>query len=109
MKNLFYFIGGASVVLLLSAGYPDGITFKKSHAEAEQYQGIYIFTDSRPVLEANYLGTVKVSVGLTSSGQYTSVRDLLIKKAKKEYPAAEAIILNFKDGGTDRADVVSFK
>ena len=81
---------------------------KKSTAEVEQMQGLYIFTDSKPVAEYEYLGTVKLSLGL-GSGQYQNVRNVLIKRAKKEYPQSDAIILLLKDGGTDRADVIKFK
>lgn len=80
---------------------------KKNTAEVDQYQGVYVFTDSKPVGEYDYLGTVKVSMSL--SGQYASVRDALIKKAKKEYPNANGIIFNFKDGGTDKADAILIK
>ena len=58
-------------------------------------------------MEYEYLGTVKSNV--TMSGQYEDVRNNLIRRAKKEYPAAEGIILNLKDGGTDKADVIKFK
>ncbi|MCA4899518.1 MAG: hypothetical protein ACK514_10920 [Bacteroidota bacterium] len=81
---------------------------KKSHAEVDQYQGIYVFTDSKPLKEYEYLGTVKLTLGL-GSGQYQNVRNVLIKRAKKDYPQADGLIMNFKDGGTDRADAIKFK
>lgn len=77
-------------------------------AEVNQVQGFYIFVDSKPVQEYEYLGTVKS--GLTfSSGQYQSIRDILVKKARKEYPLGNGIIFHFHDGGTDKADIVKFK
>jgi hypothetical protein len=82
--------------------------FKKSHSEVDQYQGIFVFTDSKPLKEYEYLGTVKMTMGL-GSGQYQNVRNVLIKKAKKDYPQADGLIMNFKDGGTDRADAIKFK
>lgn len=81
---------------------------KNNIAEVEQIQGFYVFVDSKPVAEYEYLGTVKNSVSF-SSGQYQSVRDILIKKARKEYPLGTGIIFHFHNGGTDKADVIKFK
>lgn len=81
---------------------------KKNLAEVEQMQGFYVFTDSKPVAEYDYLGTVKNSVSF-SSGQYQSIRDILIKKARKEYPSGDGIILHFVNGGTDKADIIKLK
>ena len=81
---------------------------KKSNADVNQYEGVYVFTDSKPQKDYEYLGTVKISLGL-GSGQYQNVRNSLIKKAKKEDPQADGLIMNFKDMGTDRADAIKFK
>jgi hypothetical protein len=83
---------------------------KKSTAEVEQQEGIYIFTDSKPVKDYDYLGTIKTS-GVISFGdaQYSGVRDKLIKKCKKDFPNAEGIIFTFKSGGADKADAIKFK
>lgn len=81
---------------------------EKSTAQVNQVQGLYIFTDSKPVLEYEYLGTVKAALTLRSP-QYTDVRDKLIRKAKEEFPGAEGVILNFKTGASDQADVIKFK
>jgi len=80
---------------------------QKKTAEVEQMEGLYIFTDCKPVLEYEYLGTVKASIGW--SAQYQSVRNKLIKKAKKEFPNAEGVIFQFKAGGTDKCDVIKYK
>lgn len=81
---------------------------KKNTAEAEQYQGIYVFTDSKPVKQYDYLGSVKSS-GFSGGGQYEDVRDKLIKKTKADFPTADAIILHLKAGGTDHADAIKLK
>jgi hypothetical protein len=70
---------------------------KKSTGEVDQFQGLYIFVDSKSVMEYEYLGTVKSTVSL-GDNQYTGVRDRIIKKAKKDYPQADAIIITFKSG-----------
>lgn len=82
---------------------------KKSSAEVEQYQGLYVFSDSKPVKEYDYLGTVKRNTGGFGGGQYTDVRDGLIKRAKSDYPAANGIILILKAGAADRADAIRIK
>lgn len=83
---------------------------KKSAAVAEQVNGIYIFTDSKPVKEYDFLGTVQATGAFSvRSPQYESVRDVLIKRLKKEYPQADGIILKLKDGDTDKADAIKFK
>jgi len=81
---------------------------KKSIADVDQIQGLYIFVDSKPVMDYEYLGTVKSTVSL-GDGQYTGVRDRIIKKAKKDYPQADGIIITFKTGGTDKGDAIKFK
>ena len=80
---------------------------KKETAEVEQMQGLYIFTDSKPVLEYEYLGTVKATIGMDS--QYQGVRNKMIDKARKDFPNADALIMQFKSGGTDRCDAIKFK
>ncbi|WP_299368335.1 hypothetical protein [Winogradskyella sp.] len=76
-------------------------------AEVEQMQGYYIFVDSKPISDYEYLGTVKSAI--TFSGQYQPVRDALLKKARKQFPNGDGIIFHFHNGGTDRADVIRFK
>jgi len=88
-----------------------GSTLDKSHnlAEVNELQGVKIFTDSRPVAEYTYLGTIKLTLAFTS-GQYEPIRDLLIKKARKKYGNSfDGLILELRDGGTDKADVIKFK
>jgi hypothetical protein len=76
-------------------------------AQVNEYQGIMVFVDCDPVAEYEYLGSVKKSIGL--SGQYVPVRNGLIKKAKKDFPTADAIVISFNSMGADRADVIKFK
>ena len=86
----------------------------KASATAEQFQGIFVFVDSKPQNEYEFLGTVGKgsswgkAFGLQGS-EYTDRRDKLVKAAKKEYPQAEGIILHLREGGKDEADVIKFK
>lgn len=97
----------ASICIIGSMSFKFAYDAKRATAEVEQMQGIYIFTDSKPVMEYEYLGTVKVSFAL--SGQYQDIRDKLIKKAKNDFPNADGLIMQFKSGGSDKCDAIKFK
>ncbi|SFC80304.1 hypothetical protein SAMN05421780_11028 [Flexibacter flexilis DSM 6793] len=81
---------------------------EKSKARVTQFQGVYTFVDCEPTAATDYLGTVKTSFSL-GSAQYTKCRDKLLKKAKKEYPNAEGLVIKFNAGGSDTGDAVKFK
>jgi hypothetical protein len=100
---IFTFINGGTDKALI-------IKFKQDKpenkiAKVEQYIGLYVFTDCTPLLKYDYLDTQKFSGGF-SSGQYTSVRDTLIKRVKKKIPNANAVIFKLVSGGNDLADGV---
>ena len=81
---------------------------KKSTAEVEQYQGLYIFVDGKPVTEYEYMGSVKTTFSLGDS-QYSGIRDKLIKRTKDKYPNADGIIITFSSSSSDVADAIKFK
>ncbi len=85
-------------LLVVSATTTDGPQL----AQVNQQEGIYIFVDSKPVGKYQYLGTVKTNC----ARQYQGIKNKLIKQAKKQYPKANGIILNFATGGIDKADVI---
>lgn len=72
-------------------------------AKVEQYLGLYVFTDCTPLKKFDYIDTQKFTGGF-SSGQYTNVRDTLIKRVKKKIPNANAVIFKLVSGGNDLAD-----
>jgi hypothetical protein len=78
-----------------------------NQAKVKQYQGLYIFVDSEPIAETEYIGTVKTK-GSFSSNQYTSLRDKLIKRCKKKFGDAKGLILKFVSGGTDTGDAIKY-
>lgn len=106
MKNLFPFIAGLALISLFS--FKTLYDARKNTAEVEQMEGLFIFVDSKPVQEYEFLGTEKITIGL-GSGQYTDIRNKLIKKVKKEYPTADGVLIHFSNGGTDKADAIKFK
>lgn len=77
----------------------------KNLARVEQVQGLYVFQQSKPVAEYDYLGSVKITVSM--SGKPQELYNMIIKKVKKEYPDADGVIFTGVD--MDRADAVKFK
>ena len=75
----------------------------KPLAEVPQKEGIYLFWDNKPVDTYEVVGTVGV---LTFSGSYQEMSVKLAKKAKKQYPEAEALIYQ---ADKDVAVVIKFK
>jgi hypothetical protein len=102
MKNRIFAVIAIMTIATLSYSL---IQQPKNLAEVEQIQGLYIFTDSKPVTEYEYLGTIKTGAVVMSS-KHKDVMSILLKKAKKEYPTGEAIILS---SDYFEADVIKFK
>jgi hypothetical protein len=98
-----------AAVLCMVTGAWRTATADKSLATVQQIQGMYIFTDSTPKAEYEFLGSVKGGMFGGGNGQYQPVRDELIKQARKKYPQANGLILHFVNGDTDKADAVKFK
>ena len=78
---------------------------EKASAQADQREGLYVFMLCKPTKEYNHLGSVKKSMAW--SGKPEEMLNSMIKKVKKEYPEADAIV--FTDVDMDRADAVKFK
>ena len=108
MKRLIIIISLPLIVfLILAFSVVESYTLRNSSAEVNRLEGLYIFTDSKPLKDYDYLGTVKVTIAFDT--QYNGVRNGLIRKAKNSYPEADGVILTLKAGGQDRADVIKFK
>lgn len=110
MKKIAFLILTASVPVIMSFA-PGG---DNGAATVERIEGVYVFVDSRPIAEYDYLGTVKAGSGMgkafsVSSQEYEDRRNKLIKRVKEEYPNADGVILKFKSGGKDAADAIKFK
>ena len=82
---------------------------KKATGEVEQIEGLYIFTDSKPVLKYEQLGQVKISYSIEK--QYQDARYDLIKKVKNDFPTAEGLIMLIESADTAsyRANAIKFK
>lgn len=95
---------GLTSILAFSAA-----KFQPSHATAEvvMEEGFYLFTDSKPVMPYDSLGTV--DLGFVTGTQYENIRSNLMKRARKKYPKADGLIFNLKKNGIDHANVIKFK
>ena len=98
-----------SILVIAAVGFSTNhYTSDKATATVNQVQGYYLFVDCKPATEYEYLGTVKSS-GPSGNPQYTVIRDRLIKRIKKDWPAADGIIFHFSSGSADHADAIKFK
>lgn len=91
---------------------------QKSFSTVNQVEGLYIFVESKPNEEFEYLGTVSVmpeDFGTDVLGNgglclceapYKKVRNGLIKKAKKKFKEGTALIIDVE---SNKADVIKFK
>jgi hypothetical protein len=76
----------------------------KATAEVSQEEGLYIFYRSKPISEYDYLGTYKI--GLIWDDKPSLLFSKLVRKVKKEYPQAQAIII---DNNMGKCDAIKFK
>ena len=105
MKKIIF-----SILVIVAVGFSTNhYTSDKATATVNQVQGVYIFIDSKPVAEYQFLGTVDTKGIISGNPQYTVVRDKLLKRIKKDWPAADGVIFSFNAGGRDHADAIKFK
>jgi hypothetical protein len=105
-KQIIGFLFGVSITILLS--FRSVIfTPSASTAEVNNVEGLYVFTDSRPVMPYDSIGFIEI--GFVSDTQYESIRSSLIKKAKNKFPYADGIIMNFNKKGVDNCIVIDLK
>lgn len=82
---------------------------KDSTAEVEKIEGYLIFAKSRPVKEYEHLGTIKgPTIG---SHEFDKLVASVIKKVKKEYPKADAILFDgvIRQTHNTRVSAIKFK
>lgn len=77
----------------------------KASATVNQIEGLYIFIQSKPASEYDYMGSVVK--GTAWSGKPEEMLNAIIKKVKKEYPQATGVI--FTNNDMDKADAIKFK
>ena len=77
-----------------------------SLARAKRYSGIYVFCDSDPISNYDYLGNIKGKNTLVP--QYSNLRDDFVKKCVKKYKDAKGVVLHLVSGGKDTAEAINF-
>lgn len=99
-----------AVIFVLFAFSSVKFNREKATATVNQVQGMYVFVDSSPSAEYEYLGTVQTNKkAKISNPQYQIVRDYLLMVAKEKYPNADGIVIHFSPADWDKADVIKFK
>lgn len=81
--------------------------YDKGIVRVQKNNGIYAFCDNEPISDYEILDRVKSNVSW--SGQFNEIRNKLIKKAVKDYPNADAVVISMAKGSTDKAIVIKFK
>ena len=105
-KSLLSFLFGCSLTIILAFN-TDSFKPNYSTAEVSKIDEILVFSDSKPVMPYDSIGTV--NLGFVSGTQYETIRKNLIKRAKKSYPNADGIILILNKNGLDNCNVIKFK
>ena len=105
-KNFLFFLTGFIAASLFAF---TNVAYKAEHGQAQVkfIEGFHVFTDSRPTQNYDSLGVVEI--GFITSTQYEPIRNNLIKNARKEYPDADGIIIQFDKKGVDKCLVIKFK
>ena len=103
-KHLIGFIFGISITILVSFKASNFIP-NASTAEVNKIEGFYIFTDSKPVMPYDSIGTIEI--GFITDTQYESIRRALIKKARNKFPDADGLIMKFNKKGVDNCIVIN--
>ncbi len=93
------FLFGICIAILLAFKVANYIP-NASTAEVNKINGFYIFTDCKPVMPYDTIGTVEI--GFITGTQYESIRENLIKKASVKYPNANGLIMKFDKKGIDK-------
>jgi len=84
------------------------MTFAQDNALAmvERTQGILVFTDNEPVCKYEVLSREKKAFAWNAS--YSNIKDKLIKRALKDFPEADGIILEMSNQHADNAVIIKF-
>ena len=102
MKTALIFASLFSVLSFTRIAYEP----KFQTAEVNQHEGLYIFTDCKPVMEYETLGFVMTSIPIMDN--YETQRDAFIKKAKGKYKTLEGLILHTNPTNV-HVEVIRFK
>lgn len=102
-NSLLALFFSVAIVLIAAAVKPQT---SKALANVDQKEGIYIFMLSKPAAEYQYMGSVEKK-GIVMSGKPEEMLNIMLKKARKEYPQADGLI--FSELNMYKADCIKFK
>lgn len=93
-----------SIIILCSI---NSFSQQKNLATVYKSNGLWVFTDCEPIEKYEIVEREKSVISFIS-GQYTAIRDKLIRRSADDVPDADAVLLSFVNGGIDRAAVLKF-
>ena len=96
-------------LLFTSAIRQTSYEVKVNTAEVELVEGLYVFTDCKPVKPYESLCTVQLGGAYLGDVQYNGIRNALIKKIKTTCPTANGVIFTLTTGKKDKAEGIRFK
>ncbi len=103
--KLFYSGLAAGLFLLAALAFKTGVfEIRKSSADVEQEEGVYVFYRAKPVSEYEYLGTYKI--GMVWDDKPRLLFNKLVRKTKEKFPNADGIII---DNDMGKCDAIKFK
>ncbi|MFZ4477845.1 MAG: hypothetical protein ACOYPR_21795 [Saprospiraceae bacterium] len=105
-KSLISFLFGIGVTILLALKVAN-FEPTASTAEVNKIEGLYIFTDSKPVMPYDSIGALEI--GFITDTQYESIRRSLIKKARNKFPNADGLIMKLDKKGVDKCIVIKIR
>ncbi|MFN4854538.1 MAG: hypothetical protein ACK5JC_08990 [Bacteroidota bacterium] len=101
MKNLIFYL----LVFVSPFGFAQNTgEIKKSTAEVEQVEGMFVFYRSKPLTEYQYLGTYKIA--LIWDDKPRLLFDKLVRKTKEKFPTANGMII---DNNMAKCDAILLK
>ena len=86
-----------------------GLSFtgpQEGAANAERLHGLYIFLYSQPADDYEYLGKVNMPE-VVWSGETSKLAAIAVKRAKRQYKQADAVIVNH--GNFSHVDAIRFR
>lgn len=109
MKKTKTFFGKlAALTLLVSISLSSfAQDYDKSVARVQKNNGIFAFCDNEPISDYEIVDRAKVSISW--SGQFNEIRNKLVKKAVKDYPNADGIVISMSNSSSDKAIILKFK
>lgn len=94
-----------SFILIVAFAFKTGVyEVRKSSAEVEQEEGVYVFYRAKPVAEYEYLGTYKI--GMVWDDKPRLLFSKLVRKTREKFPNADGIII---DNDMGKCDAIKFK